>query len=74
MRTRLTRIPEGVALILDEALRQQLGLNDDSEVELVVQDGVLAVIPESERDRWFREAVQKIDEQYGDVFRRLADS
>lgn len=73
-RKKLARIEQGLALVLDDQLLAHLGLDENSEVELVVRDGVLVVVPETERDRMFRESMEKIDEQYGEVFRRLADS
>jgi antitoxin component of MazEF toxin-antitoxin module len=73
-RKKLTRIEQGVALVLDEALLAQLGLDESSEVELLVRDGTLVVVPETERDRRLREVLDEMDEQHGNVFRRLADS
>ncbi|HEV7242513.1 MAG TPA: hypothetical protein VGQ36_25005 [Thermoanaerobaculia bacterium] len=74
MKKKLTRIEEGVALIIDEMLLEQLGLGENSEVALVIRDGSLLVIPETKRDRIFRESMENVDEQYSEVFRRLADS
>ncbi len=71
MKTKLTRIPEGVALILDEALLQQLGWNAEMEVELSTEGEWIVITPV--RDQ-LREVVEEIDEEYGNVFRRLADS
>ena len=73
-RKKLTRIEQGVAIVLDEALLTPLGLDEKSEVELLVRDGTLVVVPETERDRRFRESTEKVNERHGNLFRRLADS
>lgn len=74
MKAKLTRTEQGASLALDDALLEKLGIDCNSEVELVIRDGALLVIPEAERDRILRESMEKIDEQYSEVFRRLADS
>lgn len=74
MKKKLTRVEAGVALILEEALLEQLGLDENSEVDITMRDGVLVMIPETERQRAFRESMDTIDEKYDGVFRRLADS
>jgi antitoxin component of MazEF toxin-antitoxin module len=78
MKKKLTRTEAGVALVLDEPLLEELGLDADAEVELSTTDGTLVVtrVPDEapgERERKFRDAADKINRKYADVFRRLAE-
>ncbi len=52
------------------------GLDENSEVELAVAGDELVITPvrATEREKKFRDAVEKIDRKYENVFRRLADS
>jgi antitoxin MazE len=76
MKTKLTRIGDSVCLVLDESLLVQFGVDESSEVELSTNGDTLIVTPvrEAERARKVREVVEKVDREYADVFRRLADS
>jgi len=73
---KLTRIGNSVALILDKPLLDQLGLDENAEVELSINGQVLVVTPTPgpARERKFREIVDKINKKYAGVFRRLSDS
>ena len=71
MKTKLARVPEGVALILDDALLQQLGWRADMEVELSIRDDSIVITPVRND---LPELLDEMDSEYGDVFRRLADS
>lgn len=75
MRTKLTRIGDDVGLVLDPGLLEQLGLDENSEVELSVNGDVLVVTPVGAtlRDRKLRANLKTMDEQYANVFRRLAE-
>ena len=74
MQKKLTRTGNSVALVLDKPLLEQLGLDENSEVELSTNGDVLVMTPV--RDRGRRRKLHKIldqlDEQYGGVFNRLA--
>jgi antitoxin MazE len=75
MRKKLTRTGNSVALVLDKPLLEQLGLDENSEVE-VSTDGELVVITpvrDPEREKKFRMAADKINRQYAGLFRRLAE-
>ena len=76
MKTKLTRIGDDIALVLDQTLLEQLGIDENSEVELETSGEVLVITPvrATEREKQFRDAMEKIDRQYEGVFRRLADS
>jgi len=73
MKVKLTRVDRGVALLLDDAMLKQLGLDEQSEVRVEVRDGVLVVIPAS-RLVDVQAIMREIDGTYAGVFRRLADS
>ena len=76
MNTKLTRVGDSVALILDEAMLEHLDLDENGEVELSVRDGSLIIAPshDDSRRRRFEDSMKEIHEKYADVFRRLADS
>ena len=76
MITKLTRTDNGVALLLDKPLLDELGLDENSEVELSTNGQVLVVTPKrnAARGRKFRETAAKINEKYAGVFRRRSDS
>jgi antitoxin component of MazEF toxin-antitoxin module len=76
MKTKLIRAGDTVALVIDEAFVEQLGLDENSEVELSVRDGSLIIAPikDDSRRRRFEDSMNEIHEKYADVFRRLADS
>jgi antitoxin component of MazEF toxin-antitoxin module len=76
MKTKLIRAGDSVALILDEALLEQHGLDENSEVELSVRDGSLIITPihDDSRRRRIEDSMKEIDERYANLFRRLADS
>jgi antitoxin MazE len=72
---KLTRTGNSVALVLDKPLLDQLGLDENAEVELSTNGQVLVVTPKrsAARERKFREAVTKINEKYAGLFRRLSE-
>lgn len=75
MRKKLTRTGNSVALVLDKPLLEELGLDETSEVEISTNGEVLVMTPlrDPERERRFRESLEKITAQYEGVFRRLAE-
>ena len=46
IRTKLIRIGDDVAFIIDEAFLEQFGLDENSEVDVSVNDGVLVITPD----------------------------
>ena len=72
MITKLKRSGDDVVLVLDEALLQDLGLDENSEVEVSTDGKVLIVAPT--RAERFRKAMDEINRPYDGVFRRLSDS
>lgn len=74
MRKKLTRTGNSVALIIDKPLLEQLGLDEDAEVELSTNGDVLVVTPirDAARRRRFRKSAEKINAKYAGLFRRLS--
>ncbi|HMC21213.1 MAG TPA: AbrB/MazE/SpoVT family DNA-binding domain-containing protein [Thermoanaerobaculia bacterium] len=72
---RLTRTGNSFALVLDKPLLEQLGIDEDTPLELSTNGDVLVVTPvrDRARERKFRKAVEKINRKYAGLFRRLAD-
>ena len=75
MTKRLTRAGNSLALVIDRPLLETLGIDADTELELSTDGDVLLVTPVRDRKRTRRvqELVAEAHEQYGGVFRRLAD-
>lgn len=74
MRKKLTRTGNSVALVLDKGLLEQLGLEENAEVELSTNGEVLVVTPirDAVRERRFRRSAEKVTEKYAGLFRRLS--
>ena len=72
---KLTRTGNSVVLVLDEPLLEELGLDENAEVELSTNGQVLVVTPRRDpaRERRFRKSVSKINEKYASLFRRLSE-
>jgi antitoxin component of MazEF toxin-antitoxin module len=72
---KLTRTGNSVALVLDKPLLDQLGLDENAEVELSTNGQVLVVTPKRSvaRERKFREVVAEINREYAGLFRRLSE-
>lgn len=75
MRKKLTRSGNSVALVLDKPLLEKLGLSENAEVELSTDGEVLVMTPvrDRARKRKLSRIMDELDEQYGGVFRKLAE-
>ena len=75
MKKKLTRTGNSVALVLDKPLLEQLGLEENSEVEISTNGDVLVVTPlrDAAREKRFRRSAEKISRKYAGLFRRLAE-
>ncbi len=71
----LTRHGNSYALIIDRAILELLKLTPESPLELSTDGDVLVVSPIRERKRRakVKELVAEAHEQYGGVFKRLAE-
>jgi len=74
MKTKLTRIGDSVALLLDEPLLEQAGLRENDEVEVSANTSGITVTPaeQARRDTEFRASVEKITAKYAGLFERLS--
>lgn len=75
MKKKLTRTGNSVALVLDKPLLEELGLDENSEVEVSTNGDVLVMTPlrTAAREKKFRKSVDKINRKYAGLFRRLAE-
>ena len=75
MSKRLTRSGNSLALIIDKPLLEALDIDAETELELSTDGDVLVVSPVRERKRRakVKELVGEAHEQYGGVFKRLAE-
>jgi antitoxin component of MazEF toxin-antitoxin module len=74
MQGKLVQHGNEIALIIDRDLREQLSIDIDTQVNISTTENQLIVTVEPE-DRQTRLAriVEEMDEQYGPVFKRLAE-
>jgi antitoxin component of MazEF toxin-antitoxin module len=72
---KLTRTGNSVALVLDKPLLKQVGLDENSEVEVSTNGDVIVMTPvrDAARQRKLRKIIEELDEQYSGLFRRLAE-
>jgi len=72
---RLTRSGNSLALVIDRPLLEALDIDAETELELSTDGDVLVVTPVRDRKRKKRVAdlVSEAHEEYGGVFRRLAE-
>lgn len=72
---KLAKTGNSLALVLDKPLLQQLGIDEETELELSTNGDVLVVTPvrDRSRERRFRKAVEKINQQYAGLFKRLSE-
>lgn len=72
---RLTRTGNSLALVLDKPLLEQLGIDEETELEVSTNGDVLVVTPvrDRARQRKFRKSAVKIQQKYRGLFRRLAE-
>lgn len=75
MKKRLSRSGNSLALVIDKPLLEALDIDADTDLELSTDGDVLVVTPVRDRRRTKRvqDLVAEAHEQYGGVFRRLAE-
>ena len=75
MRKKLTRTGNSVAVVLDKALLEELGLDEDSTVELSSDGQVILIskVPDKKREARLREVMSRVDARYAGVFKKLAE-
>ena len=72
---KLTRSGNSLALVIDKPLLEALEIDADTELEVSTDGEVLVIAPVRDRRRTKKlaEIVAEAHEQYGGVFKRLAD-
>ena len=72
---RLTRTGNSFALVLDKPLLEQLGIDENTPLELSTNGDVLVVTPvrDRARERKLKKALEEMDRKYSGVFKRLAE-
>jgi antitoxin component of MazEF toxin-antitoxin module len=72
---KLTRTGNSIAVVLDKPLLEELGLDENAEVEVSTNGQIIVITPKrnSARDRKFRKAVDKINRKYAGLFKRLSE-
>jgi antitoxin MazE len=72
---KLTRTGNSIALVLDKPLLEELGLDENAEVEVSTNGQIIVITPKrsSARDRKFRNAVDKVNRKYAGLFKRLSE-
>lgn len=74
---KLARRGNARAIVLERPLLEALGITDDTTVALSVEHDAIVIRPVrevSEVDRRFEAALLEVNERYGPVFARLAQS
>ena len=75
MSKRLSRSGNSLALVIDRPILEALDIDADTELELSTDGDVLVVTPvrDGKRKRQVADRVAEAHEQYGGIFRRLAE-
>ena len=72
---KLTRTGNSIALVLDKPLLEELGLDENAEVEVSTNGQVIVITPKrsAARKRRFRDAADRINRRYAGLFKRLSE-
>lgn len=72
---KLTRSGNSLALVIDKALLDELGIDAETELEVSSDGEVIVITPVRDADRSAKlaDVVAEAHERYGGVFRRLAE-
>jgi antitoxin component of MazEF toxin-antitoxin module len=72
---KLTRTGNSIALVLDKPMLEELGLDENAEVEVSTNGQVIVITPKrsSARERRFRNAADRINRKYAGLFKRLSE-
>jgi antitoxin component of MazEF toxin-antitoxin module len=72
MVTRIASMGTGVGVSLDAAIVRHFGLADGSEVEVIVEDDRIVLVPRRNRPERLAAAAAAVLAEHDDTFRRLA--
>lgn len=72
---KLTRAGNSLAIVLDQPLLEQLRIDENTELELSTNGEVLVIAPVRDpgRKQKLEKILEKLNREYGGVFRRLAE-
>ena len=72
---KLTRQGDALCLVIDEPLRERLGIDEGTPLRLSVEGRRLVIEPlgEAERAARFREALAETNREYGKALKRLGE-
>ena len=72
---KLTRTGNSIAVVLDKPLLEELGLDENAEVEVSTNGQIIVITPKRNpaRERKFRKAVDKVNRKYAGLFKRLSE-
>lgn len=71
---RLTRTGNSLAIVLDKPLLEQMGVDENTDLEISTDGHAIVITPvgDETRARKFKKAVERVNEQYEGLFRRLS--
>jgi antitoxin MazE len=72
---KLTRTGNSIALVLDKPMLEELGLDENAEVEVSTNGQVIVITPKrsAARERRFRDAADRVNRKYAGLFKRLSE-
>ncbi len=71
---RLTKHGDGLALIIDGAMLERLGIDDTTTLSITAEDGRLVITPvDDERAQQLQSSLLKINETYHGALKKLAE-
>ena len=73
MFTKLTKHGDGLALVIDQPLLDQLKIGADTTLDVTTEGNRLVVtLADAQRRQKFEQAMESVEKQYGGAFKRLA--
>lgn len=72
---KLTRHGNSLALVIDKGVLELLNIDDQTPLEITTDGSILLISPvrDEERRRQFKEAVNKVNANYGRALKKLAE-
>ncbi len=71
---RLIQHGEALALVLEPEILEQLNINLDSKLDIVTDgDSMIITVRDEERRARLHRIMEEMNEEYGEVFKRLAE-
>jgi antitoxin component of MazEF toxin-antitoxin module len=71
---KLTRTGNSLALVIDKPMLEELGIDEETELELSRSGNVLivAAVRDAKRKRKFEESLERVNRVHGDLLKRLS--